>query len=520
MNAFKRAWRYITRRPTKSLLLIITFFLIGNLVILGLGISQAADNAKVLTRKQMRAAVSYEVDYDKYYEYVNTLEDEDEINKAYQNYPRVSEEAAIAISQDERVKAFNYMMTTTAMSDGFENVPIGNEEERGTSSYVDEAGNEVVYREPNLMIYANLFPEMIEFEEGTFTVTDGKMYDQNDLDQERNVVLITDELAETNGLRVGDAIRISTLNTYMEQEFKAHNLDTEVFFLELEIIGIFHNLNMVDPNAENFRWMSAYESPQNILLMPMTAYRNYYRDTLRAQIEVQQIAYSDSSINVEEAIENNLAPSRVVYLLIDPLEVDQFVEDHQKDIGEYLKLNANNETFKRLARPLDTMSFFANIVVWIVIVNAIVIITLVTALTLKTREYEIGVLLSMGVSKVKVILQLFTELFILALLGFTLAVGSGSLMAGTVGRAVLDYQTASDSQYGEVEDGGYYWHDSTDYFTEVSQDEMLSQYEVSVSPLLIFEIYVLGTAVVLIAIVIPSFMIMRLNPKQILLEQN
>ena len=30
----------------------------------------------------------------------------------------------------------------------------------------------------------------------------------------------------------------------------------------------------------------------------------------------------------------------------------------------------------------------------------------------------------------------------------------------------------------------------------------------------------LGTGVVLIAIIIPSFMIMRLNPKQILLEQN
>ena len=49
---------------------------------------------------------------------------------------------------------------------------------------------------------------------------------------------------------------------------------------------------------------------------------------------------------------------------------------------------------------------------------------------------------------------------------------------------------------------------------------MLSQYHVKVSAGLIGEIYVLGTAVVLVAIVIPSFMIMRLNPKQILLEQN
>ena len=174
-----------------------------------------------------------------------------------------------------------------------------------------------------------------------------------------------------------------------------------------------------------------------------------------------------------------------------------------------------------MARPLDTLSFFANIVVWIVVVNAVVIISLVTALTLKTREFEIGVLLSIGVSKAKVVLQLFAELFVIAVIGFGLASVSGSLLAGKVGETVLNYQTASDAQYEtDDNDGGYYFSDSTDYFTEVTQEDLLSQYHVSVSPLLIGKIYLLGTGVVLIAIIIPSFMIMRLNPKQILLEQN
>ena len=174
-----------------------------------------------------------------------------------------------------------------------------------------------------------------------------------------------------------------------------------------------------------------------------------------------------------------------------------------------------------MARPLDTLSFFSNILVWIVVINAVVIISLVTALTLKTREYEIGVLLSMGVSKGKVVLQLFVELFIIALIGFSLAVVSGSMIAGRVGDAVLQYQTATESQYADnTDDNNYYFSDTTNYFTNVTQDEMLSQYHVKVSAGLIGEIYVLGTAVVLVAIVIPSFMIMRLNPKQILLEQN
>ena len=95
MNAIQRAWRYITRKPTKSILLIITFFVIGNLVILGLGISQAADNAKVLTRKQMRAVVSYEADYNAYYKYIDSLTDQDEIDEAYKHYPKTDKETTL-----------------------------------------------------------------------------------------------------------------------------------------------------------------------------------------------------------------------------------------------------------------------------------------------------------------------------------------------------------------------------------------------------------------------------------------
>ena len=155
-------------------------------------------------------------------------------------------------------------------------------------------------------------------------------------------------------------------------------------------------------------------------------------------------------------------------------------------------------------------------IVWIVVVNAVVIISLVTALTLKTREYEIGVLLSVGVSKLIVVAQLFLELLFIAFVGFALASVSGSLMAGRVGDLVLDYQSNADAQYESEDD--YYFTSSDSYFTEVTQDELFSQYHVSVSPLLIFGIFILGTGVVLISIVIPSAMIMRLNPKQILLQ--
>ncbi len=524
MNALNRAWKYITRRPTKSVLLMITFFLIGNLVILGLGISQAAENAKVLTRKQMRAAVSYEVDYEKFWDYINTLTDEDEINNAYNNYPRINKETAEALTQDSRVKAFNFTQTAIGYSLGFDHVPVGNEDTKNTDygSYIDENGVAHEYREPDVMIYGTQFPNMIEIADETYTIVSGRFINQDDIDSAAPHVCITEELADLNNLRVGDTIAFSynDLN-YIDSLVQESNgeVSADDFREEYEIVGIFNNKNQVDPNSENFRWMSPYESPQNNLIVPMSAYVESMLKMVTTEQKIHPDYYTD--FDEEEYRRSMTEPSRIIYLLNDPLEVEDFVNDHQADLGEYLKLNANNETFKKLARPLDTLSFFSNVIVWIVIINAVVIISLVTALTLKTREYEIGVMLSLGVSKVKIVLQLFAELFLIALLSFTLASASGSMLAGRVGDMVLDYQTASEAEYSDLNnENNYYIYGDNNYFTNVTQEDLLSQYEVKVSPVLIAEIYVIGTLVVMISIIIPSFMIMRLNPKQILLEQN
>ena len=370
------------------------------------------------------------------------------------------------------------------------------------------------------MVYANMYPNMIELEEGTFDVVEGKFYSQDDIDNNKKVGLVTKELAEQNGFKVGDTISITGAgNAYDKQMYTEAGLTEEDLNFTFEIIGIYTTKNDVNPNDEQFKWMSPYQSPKNIILVPYTTLDEY---TMTLQMKyIQHLQETDpdtyGDLNSEDY---SSEPSKVVYLLDDPLNVDSFVEDHAGDIAQYTILNANNETFKKLARPLDTMSFFANIVVWIVVVNAVVIISLVTALTLKTREYEIGVLLSLGVSKIKVIGQLFVELIVIAAVGFLLAAGSGSLIAGKVGDAVLEYQTNTEAKYDTESDDIYYWSDSTDYFTEVTQDDLLSQYHVSVSLGLILEIYLIGTAVVLIAIMVPSAMIMRLNPKQILLETN
>ncbi|MBQ6126866.1 MAG: ABC transporter permease, partial [Erysipelotrichaceae bacterium] len=98
-----------------------------------------------------------------------------------------------------------------------------------------------------------------------------------------------------------------------------------------------------------------------------------------------------------------------------------------------------------------------------------------------------------------------------------------SLIAKRIGNTVLEYQIAS-SEVSQEEEYYYNGHGfdpwNTDYTTDISLEDLVSEYEVRISPLIIGEIYVLGLGIVLISVIIPSFMIMRYNPKKIMMNQN
>ena len=88
---------------------------------------------------------------------------------------------------------------------------------------------------------------------------------------------------------------------------------------------------------------------------------------------------------------------------------------------------------------------------------------------------------------------------------------------------MLEYQiTSSGVNEGDDENQ---WNDDyisiwdSNYTTEIELEDLVAEYNVTVSPLIIGEIYVMGLGIVFISIIIPSAMIMRFNPKKILTNQ-
>ena len=530
MNYINRAFKNITRKSSKTILLGLTFFLIGNFIIVGLGISSAAESAKVMARKNMRAIVEYEVDHERIFEDAEAIVDEDEKIEFYENMPTINVEQLEKIMNDDRIKAINAIENHLVTAESFEYVRLGNEREQ----YDEDAGSgftmtssnmvggimpdgeNIEYIEPTIKLRTNLFPIMLEFEDEVYELIDGKMYTQENIDNEDKVCLITDTLAETNGLSVGDFITINTLQPQNLGFMPSPDVTIDSGKVEMEIIGIFNNKEELDTSSDEFQYMAAFESPENIVLTPSKHITAHNYEIFSKQFLSNPEQFGSTEL---PSIEDMTSIQAAVILLNDPLDVNDFVDDMTKEDIGYFLFDANNETFDKLSKPLDTISLFSNIIIWLVIINAIVIITLVTALTLKTREYEIGVLLSLGVSKAKVVAQFFVELAIIAVIGFTFAVVSGSLIASSVGGAVLDYQVES-SEVVEDDNMNGGWYGEENYFTDISLEDITAQYKVQINPLIIAQIYLAGLLMVLISILIPSLMIMRFNPKKILMNTN
>ena len=519
MNFFGRAVKNVTRKLSKTILLMLTFFVIGNFVIIGLSVSNAAESAKVLTRKKMRAVVTVSSDYEKMYSVTDDMTGEESVKFYKENGVKVSDIDKLLL--DERVKTAN----ATTFSNGYlpddsslDYVHLNNSAEDG----IDESKSNGYYTSL-IGFKSNYFPNMIEFEDGKYTITSGRFYTADEVTAGSLVCVVTEEFAELNSLRVGDTVDVCFAAPKPSSYMTGLSYDTSEVTMSLEVIGIYSHTDHITVETENYDNTYPNANPDNLILIPGNTLENAETNYQMKMYEYYNNMYPDSYSSFENYMMYQGGLNDVTLLLNDPLEVEQFVEDYDGTLGEYIKLDANNEEFNRLSRPLDTLSLYSNFIVWLVVINAVVIITLVTALTLKTREFEIGVLLSIGASKAKVIAQFFLELALIAIVAFTISIGTGTLVSKKVGQTVLEYQIDASGVNEDSDDG---WSDygdsvwSTDYTTDISMDDLVSEYDASVSPMIIGEIYVLGLGIVLISVLIPSAMIMRYNPKMILMGMN
>ncbi|MFB8538669.1 ABC transporter permease [Enterococcus thailandicus] len=505
MNFIKRALKSTKVKWGRSLLLFAVFTAILVFVLAGLTIRSAAEQAASEAQKEVGATVTLsanrEASFQKPAETATSETDSDgtaqeRIDPGSFSLTPVSLEDAQKIADLTDVKSYSFESSASALaSDGI--TAISSSDSTDSSAESTDANQPMGGDMPGggQMTQADFqvtgvltSAQNSTFSSGTATITDGEGIDESDKDT--NQVLIEQTLATANDLAVGDTFTITSSE------------DEETTY-ELNVKGIYESSASSNSMGMQFSMMN----PSN------TLYTSY---TLANELN--------------GTAEDNTIDS-AVYTLADPENMDDFLAKAKKLIDtDTFSLQSNDAAYQSMLEPLNNVASFSKNVVLLVAVAGIIILTLIIMITIRERRHELGVLLSLGESRIKIILQLFTEVALCMILALGVAAVSGNVVANVVGQQLLEQQTNSDqntqtndakSQRPDGENpggrGGQMGAPGSNSNPFAVSDEV-SELSINVTPTQIGFLALVALGISLLSVCLASIGILRLNPRKILLN--
>jgi putative ABC transport system permease protein len=163
--------------------------------------------------------------------------------------------------------------------------------------------------------------------------------------------------------------------------------------------------------------------------------------------------------------------------------------------------------YDSIAGPVKSMSKLSGYILLVSVIATILIIGLVVLLFLRDRKRELGIYLSLGERRGRVVGQILIEVMVIAVIGITLSLVTGNLLAQAVSETLIE------SQSDEFNDPYRYYDPSV----SVTTDDVVESFEVKLDGKYILMFFAVGLFTILISTVIPLIYIVRLNPRKIMM---
>ena len=410
MNFLKRAWLVTKAKKGRTAPLILVTSAILIFVLAGLTIKNAADSAIESAKSKTGATVTLSVNRESLMKAFNPDNQSSDSSSSTNAVTSVNLKTADSIAKKDGIASYLYLSTTTATAgDGIEAISTSSSssDSSDSSSSSDAsatppggrgmkmASGDFTITGVNSTNYANDFTTSVS------KITDGVGITA---DTKSNQAVISEDLAKANDLAVGDTFTVTAT---------VNNTDTNY---KLTVVGIYSNSS----TATTAQMMSNASNPQN----------NIYTNIETANTMKGQSDVLDSA----------------TYTLSNPEKLDSFVKDVESEIDtDTYSVISSNEIYKQMLSPLNNISSIAQNIVILVALAGAVILTLIIILSIRERRYEIGVLMSLGENRLKIIGQFFTELFLVTLVSLVIASFAGNLVGNALGNQLLTSSTEQTS---------------------------------------------------------------------------
>ncbi len=473
MSIIKRAFLYAARKRGKTILLFAILLIMATFVLTGLSIWKASEAAQLNLRQSLGGKFDIYVDWENspyvVKEIIKDNEFDEETGKTSNSFliystVQLTPEEIAAINSVPGVKYSSARYDVLARFDNLSLFP-------GTVSVAEN----LQHRTKVFGVCGTETDEL--FTTGTLTLTEGRHITSED----QSVAIISGDLAEKNELHIGDYITTHIYNPE-DDDFTGEEM-------QVQIIGLF-TPNVTEQLGET---VTIFDKIQNRIFMDLQT---------SVKMNNDRINYGFSAVNVT---------------IDDPQNMKQVVSAVKKlsaiDWNAFT-IEIDNEVYEKAAAPLTTLNELVVTLLVVIIVVSAIILALILTLWTKTRIHEIGVFLSVGIWKSAVIGQYLTEVLLIAVFAFGLSYFTSNAVAGQIGNHLLEQSV----QVEQEDNSG-----STPAAVDVGADTLIQKplptengIQVSVEPDSLALFYLIGFAIIIVAVSISSITVMRLNPREIL----
>lgn len=462
MSTLKRAFLYTMRKKTKTLILFLVLVTISTFILTGLSIYKAADDSALSLRQSVGGSIRLELDENnrKNWQYQQAAGG---MLVDYVGAPITDEDIQKIMSIDG-IKAYNGLGDGSVFAKDFSFI----------SGFSFGAGSDYS-RLPSVTDseYFNFFTRK------AFQLVEGRHIKEGD----DHVVLISTAIAEKNALKLGDTITVQCC-------YDSGNYPD----VSLTIIGIY-----------------AYEA-DNEFNTTSTDKRNRLIIDHKAMQEIMQrdVIQYDNGVD---------------FYVDDPREMER-IESQIKALDldwDSFTLTMDNSAYEAVASPLTAMQ---NLIIWLIVgcvAVSVGILVLILSMWIKQRRHETGILLSVGISKSRILLQYTVEVLMIAIVAFGLSFFTSNLISQGVSDLIF-HQVSESQPLPEIElpDDGTEYLDITGQYIpyDTSNVETLESVQVTVSPDYLLYIYIFGTLLIAFSVSAASISVIQMKPKKILSQMS
>ncbi|WFR55708.1 FtsX-like permease family protein [Anaerocolumna sp. AGMB13025] len=450
MRAIKHAFLSLIRKPTKAIMIFVILFVVYGLVFTGIIIKNSVNSSKVYVRKELGAVVEMKADYMKAME--------DQLSQA--DYTKLNLSASLAreIAKDPLVKDLYITEITSAGNEDLKSaVNLGGGSEGGQLSVATVGSASDLGS--SFMVIGSSSDTPQEFDDGTYKITQGRLRGKED--EGKDTLLISEEFAGKNNLAVGDSVELTS------------SVDKQTY--SFEITGIFKG-------SSSFMVDQMYTSLESAKKLSGTQ--------------------SDDS-----------KAASVSFRLKDPMDIDKFIDRHKKQMpNDYITLYASDNEYKSLTRPLDLISTVISILLVVVFAAGAIIMLAIITIFVRDRKFEIGLLLSSGEGKQKILSQFLLEILAVSVIAFTVAAAASRFSADYAASWIVKNQLVEENTKNTG--GAISFAIGGAEKNQVKISDVAKEFNVSVDGEVVYNLLLISFGLVILSAGAPLLIILSYKPRE------